>query len=275
MPETDHESDYASQPNAQSQPGSLGTPILPVPPQESPAGNTQTDNRQSQPVDTRDMARGLHWLEKLNIFGQIGLVILGVFAIFIYGQQLIAMRKANDITRESLTSVQRAFVHMDGFIITPVVTLQDRKHYSEFLFQGQIRNSGATQAIASRYRTNFLVSDTPLADSFMYLDRDEKGNLVAEDKGTAGFFAPQSASLANPLHIGLSNILAVQKGKHLYLYGWIRYRDVFKDTAPHLTLFCDEILFDAAPISPSNPMHPPRYVPCSKHNCTDDQCAVQ
>ena len=55
-------------------------------------------------VSTKQIARELHWLEKLNIFGQMGLVVVGIIAASIYGCQLHQMKRTNDLTQQALNS---------------------------------------------------------------------------------------------------------------------------------------------------------------------------
>jgi hypothetical protein len=186
--------------------------------------------------------------------------------------QWTQMAEQTRISREAIEAVQRAFVYIDGFQIAPVTVGTNPKEFAELQFFGQIRNTGTTEAVSSRYHINFLVNDVQLPENFPYPDRDEKGNVVIDDKGEPGFFAPQSSLLTSPVHIGMNKVHEAQAGKFLFIYGWIRYRDVFEKTPDHRTLFCDQIQFDAAAISPGSPIHAPRYIPCPKHNCTDEQC---
>jgi hypothetical protein len=57
---------------------------------EPPAGEETTG--ESNPDNASKIARELHWLEKLNIAGQMSLVIVGIIAASIYGCQLSVMR---------------------------------------------------------------------------------------------------------------------------------------------------------------------------------------
>lgn len=65
------------------------------------------DNR----VNTAVNVPQKHWtIDWLPIGINAALAVIGVFAICIYGDQLSQMRTANEISKESLVSVQRAFV---------------------------------------------------------------------------------------------------------------------------------------------------------------------
>jgi hypothetical protein len=53
---------------------------------------SQKTNSANNVNDTQQVARELHWLEKLNIVGQLSLVAVGIIAACIYGFQLKVMR---------------------------------------------------------------------------------------------------------------------------------------------------------------------------------------
>ena len=64
----------------------------------------------------------------------------------------------------------------------------------------------------------------------------------------------------------------IRKGKHLYMYVWATYHDVFRDTPLHVTEFCFEpTMFDADPYTGKGSGHT-YFEQCSKHNCTDEDC---
>jgi hypothetical protein len=76
--------------------------------------------------------------------------------------------------------------------------------------------------------------------------------------------------------LDVSVLKAVQeRRKHLYLWGWVTYRDIFKDTLSHITRFCHEVI-DVR----GDPMNVQGGIEivfslCPRHNCTDDECNNQ
>jgi len=75
--------------------------------------------------------------------------------------------------------------------------------------------------------------------------------------------APQEFHLVDVAHI-------TQGDRHIYIWGWIDYSDVFAKTARHRTEFCFELMVIG------NPDHPnPQNISVRtyrKHNGTDTEC---
>jgi hypothetical protein len=69
--------------------------------------------------------------------------------------------------------------------------------------------------------------------------------------------------------------------KFIYIYGWVRYRDIFPRTEEHITRFCwlivtqsDPLKYDPAAIG--NPPAPGTlnfsFIQHREGNCTDEEC---
>ncbi len=65
----------------------------------APASQSNTSQNQS---DTKELAREIHWVEKATLFSQIGLGIIGIVALIIYGSQLSTMNGQLDVMRQQL-----------------------------------------------------------------------------------------------------------------------------------------------------------------------------
>jgi hypothetical protein len=217
----------------------------------------------------------IHWINHATFYLSVILAVFTLATVRVYYLQLNRMVEANKINREALVSVQRAFVYVDGFTITPVTSVANKKRLLGIQVQGQIKNTGVTQAVDSRYHINFHVADIQRLENYSFPDFDEKGALLSMDQAMRAFFAPQSSGLTFPVSISFDNLRKTQQGHHLYLYGWIRYRDVFVNTEPHVTMFCYELIFDATPITTPQSIRTVRYNPCPKHNCVDEQCSAE
>jgi hypothetical protein len=79
-----------------------------------------------------------------------------------------------------------------------------------------------------------------------------------------------------PIQISSEDLEKVAEGKkHLFVWGWTTYRDIFTGTPKRLSEFCTEVVSitwtkpdhtDAA--SDINTVNPP----CPTHNCYDEDC---
>jgi hypothetical protein len=75
--------------------------------------------------------------------------------------------------------------------------------------------------------------------------------------------------------VTLQDFQAIKDGrKHLYVWGWITYNDVFKDTPLHITMVCYEVNVTGEPLLQGKQgmtMLTP-LTKCEKHNCADEEC---
>lgn len=86
---------------------------------------------------------------------------------------------------------------------------------------------------------------------------------------------PKAAWEVIPVPVSFDDINASMTGRHIFAWGWVVYRDIFKRTPPRLSEFCFEL------INPrwSGPDHTNPSVaitldapPCQTHNCYDEHC---
>jgi hypothetical protein len=73
------------------------------------------------------------------------------------------------------------------------------------------------------------------------------------------------------------NLWDVQQGRQfLYLWGWVRYFDVFPNTKQHITRFCWMVMPVGDPFTyvPNDPQHTLRFdnIHHTEGNCADDEC---
>lgn len=173
--------------------------------------------------------------------------------------------KANETSREALTSVQRAFVYVDRFdflvLADPAGNITGARVFA------QIKNSGTTPGIKARYWINRAVDKLP--SDFPDYDSDGKITTDADREGRASFYAPQVLTGTESFDVPVADILA---NRPLWLYGWIRYRDVFTDTKEHVTMFCYRLHFEAFPTKAGGQAYL-KWIPNDTHNCADEQCA--
>jgi hypothetical protein len=88
----------------------------------------------------------------------------------------------------------------------------------------------------------------------------------------AGVLGPRGAELLGPAipkegTISDKQISEMQDGRlNLYIFGWVRYFDGFKNTPERITKFCYRVKCTG------DPKVPFVYEPHKKHNCADEDC---
>jgi hypothetical protein len=201
-----------------------------------------------------------------------GLTFLAVAAAgIIYYGQLRAMLAANQINRDALESVQRAFVRLDN-IQTDFLHAPDGKE-TYIQFTAQWTNSSSTPAmeLIQAFATSELPSE-PDGKPF-YGDVSVKHSTIVVGPGGHTESSPhvfrESALGTAPDAKNWRERIQIKP--NIYAWGWVAYRDVFPDTKPHVTEFCyrlNQILHPTRPTENGKTS----WVNCSHHNCVDDYC---
>ena len=126
--------------------------------------------------------------------------------------------------------------------------------------------------------TNYALRDTPLPNGF---DFNYETNLIGKglippNTTIMGGLAPPPADPA----ITKDDILDIYAGhKFLYIWGWIKYFDVFPNTPQRITRYCWMIVpvGDPTTFVPNSQKSSEMLVFPSIHhhegNCADDECA--
>jgi hypothetical protein len=210
-------------------------------------------------------------VEFVTLVVAIGLAVLTYYTLCQVTKQANAALDANHISRENLTSVQRAFVYMNGFSIFPASQSQK----TGFVFTTMWANSGSTQALSRTYYINFISPDKPIQKGNAFCDYDASGKVVKYSAVSSGFLAAHAnEGAATRIFVEDSLAAAVNASKrYLYIYGWTRYTDVFRNTPRRVTMFCKQIVsFGKVPVSSTVPSMI-LWNDCEEHNCADDECA--
>ncbi|MGA3118686.1 MAG: hypothetical protein ABSF90_30210 [Syntrophobacteraceae bacterium] len=191
------------------------------------------------------------------------------------GAQWCAMRKSNEINREALQSVQRAFVWAAGFAAPLVIrhSLSGAERYLEF--QVRWENSGATPAIG--LAESFQAEDLP--------DEPTDAQIVGDIRDTDLTYvtiSPKGSQVAGPIPKRTSSILGGQLDivldqrqpihpiQRYFIWGWAAYYDVFTGTKPHVTEFCWRVNSISLNQQTGEPLFGTQL--CKHHNCTDNYC---
>ncbi|WP_316216260.1 hypothetical protein [Bradyrhizobium sp. SZCCHNR3003] len=214
---------------------------------------------------------------------------------FIFQEQLSAMKRADETTRESFTSVQRAFVvvtdfsqsqetigDMKGWRVTPLITNIGNTSTTNFEFI-EVTSSNSLQI-----ETNYEWSREHHKEVCL-------ARMIGNPADPDAFFAakPRRPLGAVNLQINRANIgpkeftkpilttdndrfvsydlfkAALNKGISPFFYGEIRYNDIFPGTKKHVTKYCYG-LFGIRGDNP--PVGSPVFARCSHWNCTDEEC---
>jgi hypothetical protein len=172
------------------------------------------------------------------------------------------------ISAESLTSVQRAFVFpntgLQAIPFVPAVT-PDGKIVGGTVWL-QWKNTGTTPARRSTLNVNLKVMET-LPDNFDFPDATPSGGTFT--------IPPQTVAVGGEVKISATDFqrLQAEPTKPLYVWGWIKYRDVFPDSRPHLSEFCmfsRDVTVDLRDAKKASVAM--KFVACQVHNCSDDDC---
>jgi hypothetical protein len=194
--------------------------------------------------------------------------------------QWTSLSEANRINRESVQAVQRAFVKWDSFSIQNYLMFGPKENTKYIQINSDWENGGSTPAIdVSAYFNIDELSNPPSGKIFM-------GTRVAA-KTNVGPRGRLSQTNRKPIDfytkgIELSTIRSTQPlDRNIFFWGWVVYRDVFPNTKPHLTEFC-QLLVGISLVASSeskttvipkdfNKLHM-NHNACEQHNCVDEYC---
>jgi hypothetical protein len=202
------------------------------------------------------------------VIAALATTIIAAFTITLWW----ATRKQAELTREALIADKRAFVFATG-----IAPLWERSPIGEYdwRFRPIWQNSGDTPTKGMTMHTSCDLRNTPLPTGFDF-DR-------ATTKTGTGLLGPRATSMGGlapmaPIAaITAQNLWDVQQGRQfLYLWGWVRYFDVFPKTKQHITRFCWLVMPVGDPFTfvPNDPQHALRFdnIHTAEGNCADDEC---
>lgn len=228
---------------------------------KSSTGNQATKNQQG----TKEMHTEFKPPDSMV---QWWLLFTGIIVAIIYGLQLNAMLDANKINRQSLESVQRAYLTMRALEPRPVV---DEGKLAGWVVEAAFDNSGSTTAQDVRHSvgTNLLGFDEP----------DEQG-FIGPNVTSPEYVGPKAPySVTSPVPFPENLVPQISKPgwsppadkRRIFFWGWAAYRDVFPNTRPHITEFCMRVN-GVIERSPQNQGWIMLTTSCRAHNCTDEYC---
>ncbi len=200
-------------------------------------------------------------------------VIIALFTFTLWR----ATTRQGKLTKEALIADKRAFVFAND--VSSFWELDPTSGHYNWRFRPVWENSGETPSKKLRVYCACELRNTPLPTGFDF-------NQLATPAGT-GLVPPKSHKLGGvapawpAAAITPQDILDTQAGKKfIYLWGWVRYFDVFPRTPEHITRFCWQILPVGDPVAfvpGQTPNQPGSLSFSTSHhsegNCADEECS--
>ena len=149
------------------------------------------------------------------------------------------MIESNRISRESLQSVQRAFIAVNP---VPEIQAANTGGSQVMLFNFGMENFGVTPAKKTSAHVNWVKSNNglPLPTDFNFPDAK---SIDGSQDSTVTVIGPKDRF---PLSVGpipRDFIERLYKGEvRFFVYGWVRYNDVFEKTPRHIVRFSYELV---------------------------------
>jgi hypothetical protein len=181
----------------------------------------------------------------------VGLWIATVFLYLAGEKQIRIANRAADIAEASLVKLERAFVFPKDFAVNWHWYLDDENRFW-WSVRPIYENAGSSATVDMTHNLNFALLDNPIPQDFSF--------PLAEDTRNA-LIGPKATILGGQIMIDGADLLAIQNGtKHFYLWGIIRYNDIFEETNEHVATFCRYISnVSGDPLSKPSQENPVRF----------------
>ena len=235
-------------------------------------------------VDTKvDQDRNHRTQESIKNWTKFAVIAATIYAAIAFVQWL-KMREANQISRESLEAVQRAFVSFQHFTYLRIQQ-PDQSHVWDI--EAVYENSGVTNAgnVVGIIEMKELPTE-PTQDQFI----GAYSNLIPigiPPKGTRNIRVTPQVPEPLIFSVDLGPTISTESTKkshfnhNLYTWGWVYYRDIFSPrTQPHIEEFCYHVVginYLTGSLNVRADQHAIgdvsfAYESCHTHNCDDEQC---
>jgi hypothetical protein len=212
------------------------------------------------------------WHEPAHII-QTAAVGVGTIVALIYIGQLCQMIKSNNINREALESVQRAFISFNHIQEERSLgrTAESPKEEHWWSITPVIENSGTTPAQeVIDFDAIDELTDEPKGDVFIGNAKDFSiASIGPKNVQGMGVLNREESFIFGRDLTDLSSVRLAPRDKPIFVWGWIAYRDTFPKTKAHVTEFCAKLVNLTVMTDKSL-----RWVmgTCKTHNCTDEYC---
>lgn len=187
---------------------------------------------------------------------------------------VVAAEESNNINREALEAVQRAFITFK------TIDQNRMKHPNGYFWNLSVvwDNSGNTPAVGAVSVEDIKqLSSVPTEDQFH--DGAKPSDFIKMTIGPKIDTATSTLYRADTLFFGkeLGNLETIPPStppppvaENVFFWGWTMYRDEFPHTEAHLTEFCLRVV--GAERSSNGKMVRLDFTTTKEHNCTDQYC---
>jgi hypothetical protein len=183
-------------------------------------------------------------------------------------QTLIKAQQSNDISRDSLITVQRAFVFPTAYL-TELVT-NGKPNGLEVTVSWQ--NSGSTPTKNLVLHANDYTGTTGIPDD---VDAWEKVNR-GYPRDSATFLGPKQVLPAWNEHLKDFQVKVWGPASGYKFWGTATYNDVFPLTRQHITRYCYKVVPRESVVNgPGGSGTIYDLDQCQNYNCIDDECKAQ
>jgi hypothetical protein len=219
--------------------------------------------------DAEDIGRGPEsessedkgMLKKILNPGMWSCIFTGVLMVF-SGLLYEVNNKAN----ETSIATQRAFISFAGPIVVRDIRGNKLKGVN---FYYVMSNSGTTPASETDLEWNMSLGPTIPQKGLDF-------ETLPQNERTASVLGPKANFQFKPVYLSVEDMEAVADGKeHLFFWGWVTYRDIFKGTPERLSEFCIDVTSATwTKANHTDPMADLTMVtpPCPVHYCYDQKC---
>jgi hypothetical protein len=209
-----------------------------------------------------------------NNISALATVVIAAFTITLW----VATSRQAELTREALIANKRAFVYATN--IFQAFDQDKTTGLYNWRFRPILRNSGDTP---TKDMTMFVTcevrnSEIPIGYPFTHNLQQVARGTIAPRIDLHGGVAPLPPAAA----ITPQDIIDAQAGrKFIYVWGWIKYSDVFPKTPQHITRYCWRVdpIGDPLTFVPNTVGQPPtpgtlsfNTIQHSEGNCIDEEC---
>jgi hypothetical protein len=255
------------------QPQQSDSPTLKPDPGQKKPGDAKQPVTIPEGVTVRIAKDGTDWGVVANlILAAVGIggIVAAICTLIKLERQTKATEDTAEISRLAMISGNRAFIFFDRGSWTSY-PLENGGVF--WRLRSLWSNVGNTPTRGFVHQIQYELRDSALPEDFQFRFAEEAKSppLVISPKGQIGM---------PPFDISGEDMAAVAKQeKFLYLWGVAKYRDVFPETAKHITKFCSRIVVMGG--EPLRVWHDRDnkvelfFIFHHAHNCTDEDCAEQ
>jgi hypothetical protein len=194
-----------------------------------------------------------------SVLVQIGLLVIGFFYTLFARRQWLAIKRQTELIEESLIADKRAFVCADGLLYF-WEAIPNTNLYN-FRLRPRYKNTGSTPTKSLRSHVECDIRNTQLPPGHIFTDQNANvgTGMIPPHSECTGGVAPQGTPIT-PLDLVESQSVEGQTYRRfIYLWGWIKYHDVFLNTPEHTTRFCwlIQVVGNVMTFVPNTPGQPP------------------